>query len=315
MHIPDGFLDAKTAAVAGALAVGGLAVAIRQVNRTLPRSKVPLMGLAAAFVFAAQMLNFPVAGGTSGHLLGGVLAAVLLGPAVGAVVITAVLILQCFLFSDGGVLALGANVFNMALVGTVGGYAIYALTQRVLKGAHGWVTAVFFAAWCSTVLASLACAGELAFAGTAAGGVVVPTMAGVHMIIGLGEALITSLVLLAIRRVRPELLDAQRWQTGGARLQVIGFGLIIALGLALFVAPYASSWPDGLEKVAATLGFEERATTLMKSLMPNYQMLGISSEGLATAVAGFVSTVVMFVVAWGIGWVLVRNEGRRSTTE
>jgi len=308
MHIPDGFLDGKTMAVAGGLAAAGLAVAIRQVNRRLPRSKTPLMGLAAAFVFAAQMLNFPVAGGTSGHLLGGVLAAVLLGPAAGAVVISAVLILQCFLFSDGGVLALGANVFNMAIVGTVGGYGIYALARRAVGGLHGQITAVVFAAWCSTLLASLTCAGELAFSETAAAGVVFPAMSGVHVLIGLGEALITALVILAIRKVRPELVDPEHRQAGGVGWETLAFGLVIALGLAMFIAPFASSWPDGLEKVAAQFGFEKQAKTLMKSLIPDYQVSDISSEGLATAVAGSVGTIVMFVAAWIVGGLLVRRE-------
>lgn len=308
MHIPDGFLDAKTAAATGALALGGVAVAIRHVNRTLPRSKTPLMGLAAAFVFAAQMLNFPVAGGTSGHLLGGVLAAVLLGPAAGAVVISAVLILQCFLFSDGGVLALGANVFNMAIVGTVGGYGIYALARRAVMGLHGQITAVVFAAWCSTLLASLACAGELVFSGTAPAGVVFPAMSGVHVLIGLGEALITALVILAIRKVRPEMVDPGHRQSGSIGWEALALGLVIALGMAMFIAPYASEWPDGLERVAAHLGFEGQAKTLMKSLIPDYQMPGISSAGLATAMAGLAGTVAMFVMAWVIGWLLVRHE-------
>ena len=315
MHIPDGFLNAQTMAVTGGLAAAGLAVAIRRVNRTLPRSKTPLMGLAAAFVFAAQMLNFPVAGGTSGHLLGGVLAAVLLGPAAGAVVISAVLILQCLLFSDGGVLALGANVFNMAFVGTVGGYGVYALARRLAGGMHGQVTAVVFAAWCSTLLAALACAGELAFSGTAAAGVVFPAMFGVHVLIGLCEALITALVVLAIRRVRPELVDPEHREVRVAGWETPALGLVIAMGMAMFIAPFASSWPDGLEKVAAQLGFEEHARTLMRSLIPDYQMPGVSSEGLATAIAGLAGTVIMFAAAWIIGGLLVRRETRTGGQE
>jgi len=141
MHIPDGFLDAKTLALTGALSAGGLAVAARQVNRTLPRNKIPLMGLGAAFVFAAQMLNFPVAGGTSGHLLGGVLAAVLLGPGAAAIVIACVLLVQALLFSDGGVLALGANIFNMAFIGAMVGYTIYRVVFRFLPGLRGRIAA------------------------------------------------------------------------------------------------------------------------------------------------------------------------------
>ena len=209
MHIPDGFLDAKTLALTGALSAGGLAVAARQVNRTLPRNKIPLMGLGAAFVFAAQMLNFPVAGGTSGHLLGGVLAGVLLGPGAAAIVIACVLTVQALLFSDGGVLALGANIFNMSFIGAVVGCAIYRAVRKFLPGLRGRVTAVFFAAWLSTVLAAVTCAGELALSGTLPPGVVFPAMVGVHALIGIGEGLITSLVILAIARTRPDLLEAE----------------------------------------------------------------------------------------------------------
>ena len=133
-----------------------------------PPRRVPLLGLAAAFLFAAQMVNFPVAGGTSGHLVGGVLAAALLGPSAAIVVLTTVLIVQCFLFADGGVLALGANIFNMAIVGAAGGYAIYRVVCRALPGTRGQVAAVAFAGWCSTVLASICCAGQLAWSGTVA---------------------------------------------------------------------------------------------------------------------------------------------------
>src|ERR1035437_4795083 len=134
MHIPDGFLDAKTMGVGALLAAGSIGLALRHARRAVSPRRIPLIGLTAAFVFAAQMVNFPVAGGTSGHLLGGVLAAVLVGPSAAVVVITAVLIVQAFIFADGGVLALGANIFNMALAGTIGGYGIYWLVRRVASG-------------------------------------------------------------------------------------------------------------------------------------------------------------------------------------
>jgi cobalt/nickel transport system permease protein len=309
MHIPDGFLDAKTLAVTCTLSAGGLAVAARQVRRTLPRNKVPLLGLSAAFVFAAQMLNFPVAGGTSGHLLGGVLAGVLLGPGAAAIVITSVLLVQALLFSDGGVLALGANIFNMAFIGAVGGGVVYQLARKFLPGLRGQVTAVFFAAWCSTVLASLACAGELALSGTLSAGLVFPAMLGIHALIGLGEGLITSLVILAIARARPDLLENSGPAGGrGAGWEFFAFGLVIALGLAVFVSPYACGWPDGLDKVAEHFGFESRATTLIRAWIPDYQMPGISAEGIATALAGAVGTLVMLGLAWMVGRLLVRNK-------
>ena len=309
MHIPDGFLDAKTLAITGVLSVGGLAVAARRVNRTLPRNKIPLMGLSAAFVFAAQMLNFPVAGGTSGHLLGGVLAAVLIGPGAAAIVIACVLMVQALIFSDGGVLALGANILNMSFVGGVCGYSIYRLARRVLPGLRGQITSVFFASWLSTVLASAVCAGELSLSGTLAPGVVFPAMLGVHMLIGIGEGLITSLVVLAIARTRPDLLESENTAaTRGAGLEFLVFGLVAALALAIFVSPYACSWPDGLDKVAEKFGFAGRASTLSKTWVPDYKIPGISSVGIATAVAGALGTAIMFGLACVIGRVLVRDK-------
>jgi cobalt/nickel transport system permease protein len=316
MHIPDGFLDAKTLALTGALSAGGLAVAARQVNRTLPRNKIPLMGLGAAFVFAAQMLNFPVAGGTSGHLLGGVLAAVLLGPGAAAIVIACVLLVQALLFSDGGVLALGANIFNMAFIGAMVGYTIYRAVFRFLPGLRGRIAAVFFAAWCSTVLASLTCAGELALSGTLAPAVVFPAMLGTHALIGIGEGLITSLVILTIARTRPDLLETETAPaTRGTGWEFLAFGLVIALGLAIFVSPYACAWPDGLDKVAEKFGFEGRAATLIKTWIPDYKMPGISSEGIATAVAGGIGTLIMFGLACVVGRVLVREEKTPKTID
>lgn len=310
MHIPDGFLDGKTLALTGALSAGGLAVAARQVSRTLPRNKIPLMGLGAAFVFAAQMLNFPVAGGTSGHLLGGVLAGVLLGPGAAAIVIACVLTVQALLFSDGGVLALGANIFNMAFIGAVVGYAIYRSARKFLPGLRGRITAIFFAAWLSTVLASVTCAGELALSGMLPPGVVFPAMVSVHALIGIGEGLITSLVILTIARTRPDLLEAEDATTGGRGTgwEFLAFGLVIALGLAIFVSPYACAWPDGLDKVAQKFGFEGHAATLIKTWIPDYKMPGISSTGIATVIAGAIGTLIMFGLACLVGRVLVREK-------
>jgi cobalt/nickel transport system permease protein len=316
MHIPDGFLAGKTLALTGALSAGGLAVAARQVNRTLPRNKIPLMGLGAAFVFAAQMLNFPVAGGTSGHLLGGVLAGVLLGPGAAAIVIACVLTVQALLFSDGGVLALGANIFNMAFIGAVVGYAIYRSARKFLPGLRGRITAIFFAAWLSTVLASVTCAGELALSGTLPPGVVFPAMVSVHALIGIGEGLITSLVILTIARTRPDLLENETATTArGTGLEFLAFGLVIALGLAIFVSPYACAWPDGLDKVAQKFGFEARAATLIKTWIPDYKMPGISSTGIATAIAGAIGTLIMFGLACVVGRVLVREKSAPPTVD
>jgi cobalt/nickel transport system permease protein len=307
VHIPDGFLDTKTAVAAGALAAAGLGVALRRARLHLPPRRVPLLGLAAAFVFATQMINFPVAGGTSGHLIGAVLAAVLLGPSAAVIVISAVLIVQCLMFADGGISALGANIFNMGIIGGVGGWAVYHLVSRLVKGLFGCVVAAAFAAWCSTVMASVACAGELASSHTVRWAVALPAMAGVHMLIGIGEGLITALVLVAIARTRPELVQpdgvAEPRRSYGA---IVAFGGLIALGLALFVSPLASRWPDGLDRTAELLGFKEKAVApMVPAPMPDYELPGFHWSTLGTSLAGAVGTIVVFALAWLLARALV----------
>jgi len=211
MHIPDGFLTTGVSIAAWAASAGGLGYALRRVNKTLGERQVPLMGVTAAFIFAAQMLNFTVIGGTSGHLLGGALAAILLGPWAGTLVLTSVLTVQALLFQDGGLLALGANVFNMALVGVLVGWAVYTLLTRLL-GSRAWALFAggFLAGWLSVELAALAAAAELALSGALAWQVVVPTMGGIHALIGVGEGVITVAVLAFLRVVRPDLLTLGR---------------------------------------------------------------------------------------------------------
>lgn len=302
MHIPDGFIDAGTAAATGAIAIAGLGIALATVRRTMPPRRIPLIGLAAAFVFAAQMLNFPVAGGTSGHLIGAVLAAVLLGPSAAVLVLSAVLILQCFMFADGGVTALGANIFNMALVAPCIGYGIYAVTRRLAGNSlRGRLLAAAFASWCSTVAASIACAGQLALSGTVAWGASFTAMTAVHMLIGAGEAVITTFVVAAVARVRPELFP-ERAETGSQHLyiELAAYGLLVAAGLALFVAPFACGWPDGLEKTAEILGFARKAAEppLFAAPLPDYSVPGIKSAAFSTAIAGGAGTVIAFVLAY-----------------
>jgi cobalt/nickel transport system permease protein len=311
MHIPDGFLDARTAVAGGALSVAGVGYALRQARRAVPPRRVPLMGLTAAFVFAAQMLNFPVAGGTSGHLMGGVLVAVLLGPGAAVVVLTAVLIVQCLLFADGGLLSLGANVLNMAVAAPLVGYAIYRAVRAAFPGDRGRLLAVFFSAWCSTVVAAILCAGELAWSGTVAWSAAFPAMANVHMLIGLGEGFVTTLVIAAVSRTRPELLDDSVAARPRARDAIV-YGFVIAIALALFVSPFASPWPDGLERVAGSLGFEHRATTASQIASPwaDYRLGGVESAAMATALAGAMGTVIAFVLAFVVARALVPGTAR-----
>lgn len=206
MHIPDGFLEAKVWVPAAAVAAVGLGACAKRLATAHEGRLVPLMGVTAAFIFAAQMLNFPVLGGTSGHLLGGVLAAVILGPAAGALALAVVLAAQCIFFQDGGLTALGANILNMSFIGTVGGWAIYEAMRRALPTRAGMLAAVAVASWASVMMASSACALELAWSGTSPLSVALPAMLFVHAFIGVGEALITTLVVGFVLKVNPTLI-------------------------------------------------------------------------------------------------------------
>ena len=206
MHLPDGFLDTKTWVAMDAAALAVATIAVRRASKNLEEKQVPMMGVMAAFIFAAQMLNFPVLGGTSGHLLGGVLAAILLGPWAAALVMIAVFIVQALFFQDGGLLALGANVFNMGLIGTIGGYYLYRLVRRVIPGDQGILAGAGIAAWVTVVLGAVATALELAVSGTTPLKVVLPAMTVVHVIIGLGEAVITVIIIGFVLRVRRDLV-------------------------------------------------------------------------------------------------------------
>ncbi len=212
MHIPDGFIDAGTSLGAGVVAAGGVAVALRRSANTLTERQAPLAGLVAAYVFAVQMINFPVAAGTSGHLFGGVLAAVLVGPWVGALCVTVVLLVQA-LFADGGLTALGLNIINIALIPAFAGYAIFAGIRRFLpRTRSSVVTASGVAAFASVVLAAAAFVVQYAIGG--AGAVALPTVAGamlsVHALIGIGEAIITALTVGAVLSTRPDLVYGAR---------------------------------------------------------------------------------------------------------
>ena len=206
MHSPDGFLSTPVAIVMWVITIIALAISVRQTNRTLDERAIPLMGVTAAFIFAAQMFNFQVVGGTSGHLLGGVLAAVLLGPWAGTLVMACVIAVQALVFQDGGLLAMGANIFNMGIVGTMGGYAVYRALARMLGGEErARIPAAGIAAWVSVVAGSACMAFELAISGSSPIEIALPAMVGVHLLIGIGEGLITMAALAFIQVTRSDL--------------------------------------------------------------------------------------------------------------
>ena len=216
MHMSDGLLNAPTSILFGAVAVLGLVVATTRARRDLDDRTAPMAGLVAAFIFAVQMLNFPVLPGVSGHLLGGALAALLVGPWVGALCVAVVLVVQALVFADGGVTAVGLNVTNMALVGTAAAYVLIAVLLRVLpRTAAGLAVTAFAASVVSVVVASQAFVVEFWLGGTAqlegqSLGAVAATMAGTHTLIGIGEGLIAATTVVTVAKTRPDLVYALR---------------------------------------------------------------------------------------------------------
>ncbi|MEW6568386.1 MAG: energy-coupling factor ABC transporter permease [Chloroflexota bacterium] len=299
MHIPDGFLSIVVSLGLWLLAAVAVGYALRRVGRDLGERQVPLMGVLAAAIFAGQMLNFSIAGGTSGHLLGAAIATILLGPWAAVVVMTTVVSVQALVFQDGGLLALGANLFNMAIVGVAVSYFVYRSVRR-LAGEKAWglFTGGAIAAWASIVVASLACALELALSGTSPANVAVPAMGGIHALIGVGEALITVGALAFLYASRRELLGLER-AAAKAGAAVWAFGLGIAVLLAI-LSPLASAHPDGLEWVAEQQGFLEAAREPVYNLIPDYMFPGMPNEALATIAAGVVGTLLVFAVALGV---------------
>ncbi len=293
MHIPDGFLSVPVAAATGAVSAVSVAGALRKIHPEAETTLAPRMGLTAAYVFAAQMVNFPVAAGTSGHLLGALLAAVLLGPHAAALAMTAVFLIQTFFFLDGGHTALGANILNMGLAGTYGGYAVYRLIAGRAPHARRCAGAAAVAAWVSVMLGASLTAAQLALSGAVAPERVFPAMLGVHALIGLGEGAITAAALLLLWQVRPDLITG-RSSAEPARLSWGGWVLAVGLLLVAALAPFASSDPDGLEKVAESLGFAGIARDpALPGPVPDYELLGFTGVAWAPALVSLGGAALM----------------------
>lgn len=330
MHVPDGFINAPVSAVAGVVAAGAVAVSLRGARRELDERTAPLAGLVAAFIFAVQMLNFPVAAGTSGHLLGGALAAILVGPFTGVLCIAVVLLMQGILFADGGLTALGVNITVMGVVTVVVAYALFRGLIRVLpRGRRSTTAAAFVAALVSDVEAA-AVAFTLIYAvgGTTDVpiGKVLTAMVGVHVLIGIGEAAITALTVGAVIAVRPDLVHGALGLAAPLKLRVGGelvdapaatpapvaarstrtvwaTGLIAALVLG-FVSFYASANPDGLEKVAADKGIDEKVQEhgAADSPLADYGVKDVGNARVSGGLAGVIGVGVTVAVGSGVFW-------------
>ncbi len=307
LHIPDGFLSIPVAVVGWVFIILLIGIALRQTQDQLGERQIPLMGILAAFIFAAQMINFPVAGGTSGHLLGGTLVAILLGPWAAVLVMTSVIAIQGLMFQDGGLLVMGFNVFNMGVVTAFVGYAVYTQVRRALGNSpRGQLIGGAIGAWIGVEVAAIATALQLAISGTSPLNVALPAMAGVHILIGIGEALITVGALAFIRQTRPDLVGETAQTSKGTGW--IAAGLIIALAIT-FASPLASPNPDGLERVAEDNGFAEMAADSPYEIMPDYSVPIIENEALTTIAAGFIGVLIVA----GIGYWTARLTRRKIT--
>ncbi|GAA3372422.1 energy-coupling factor ABC transporter permease [Streptomyces sannanensis] len=354
MHVPDGFINAPVSAVAGVVAAGAVAVSLRGARRELGGTShaegyggertAPLAGLVAAFIFAVQMLNFPVAAGTSGHLLGGALAAILVGPYTGVLVISVVLLMQGVLFADGGLTALGVNITVMGVVTVLVAHTVFRGLVKVLpRGRRSTTAASFVAAFLSVPAAAIAFTLIYAVGGTTdvPVGKVFTAMVGVHTLIGLGEAAITALTVGAVIAVRPDLVFGARGLAAPLKLRVGGelvdaapaapaptaarsrstrkvwaVGLVTSLVLAGFVSFYASASPDGLEKVAADKGIDKKVEehAAADSPLADYGVKNVDNARLSGGLAGVIGVGATVVVGSGIFWT-VRRRRTASVTE
>lgn len=311
MHIPDGMLQAPTWVPAWLGSAGVLAYAMRKVRKRMSDGTIVMMAVMAALIFALQMLNFPVAGGTSGHFAGGAAAAIVLGLWPAMLVMAAVVTVQAVFFADGGITALGANMLTMAIIGPLVGHAVYRLVNRLRYTRTVKVTGAFAAAWTACVAAALAAGTLLWLSGRAPLGPVLGAMGFWHALIGIGEGAITAGLVNYLLAVRPDLLARDARIPADARpvrRTALGLGAIalVAVGVSFI----ASANPDGLEYVYQRLGPALPAAPVFGGAMPGYVMPGVANDTLAGVLAGLVGLIVTGVLVYAL---LAAMRGRRAT--
>ena len=313
MHLPGGLLDQGPCIATGVIAAAALGYSVYRLRREMNPGVVPRMAVTAAVVFAAQMVNYPLSGGTSGHVVGGVLAVTLLGPWAGLLAMSVVLVVQCLLFQDGGLSALGANVLNMGVVGALGGYSVYAFVRRRVGGPLGAIVGSSVASWLAVMVGALFCAVELASGGKVGLLAAISAMLPVHALIGAGEAVVTGAVVALLAKMQPHLLyDPLRPITKSHTGRREWAGLAIALAVAAFVSPLASSFPDGLESSLTRLHAEPvHVPGEMSAPLGDYQFPYVANSALGGAIAGVLGTLTVFVAVGAIAWPLPRRDVRR----
>ncbi|MGE3313640.1 MAG: energy-coupling factor ABC transporter permease [Planctomycetaceae bacterium] len=319
MHIPDGVLSPEVCAGAGAISLGVVGYSLKRLSDSLTDRAIPLTGMMSALIFAGQMVNFPIGlvgiPAVSGHLMGGVLAAAILGPWAGCVAITLVLFVQCLLFADGGISALGANILNMGVVGALGGYAVLSVVRKMAGGGlRGTLLGVIIAAWLSVVAAATLFCVEFQLSHLSSEfdlRNIFALMVTFHSAIGIGEALITGGVVSLVLLQRPDLIYQPAPQARGAEAATriggaLAAGIVAALAIAAFLAPFASSYDDGLEAVggrAFSSVMEQQPTVIVLDdynvplPIPRWEESEMWQK-VSVSVAGIAGTLAVLVIAW-----------------
>ncbi|HTA45511.1 MAG TPA: energy-coupling factor ABC transporter permease [Bryobacteraceae bacterium] len=294
MHIPDGFLSTPVWATLDAVALPSVALLARRAQREFDHHRIPLMGVMGAFVFAAQMINFPVGSGTSGHLVGGALLSFTLGPAAASIVMTAILATQALVFQDGGILALGANVFNMAIAGVLAGYLPYALLR-------GRKTGIFLGGMFSVLVSAGFALIELLRSHVPIHGTALAVSMGLFAIAAVLEGAITLAVVQALERIQTGFLKHPKGVRGWGVLALTGTSTVIA-GFGVLLA---SARPDGIWSLAGKAGITSRAMAFLSSPLADYRIRIISSPFLARSLAGLLGLLIVYLVCLGVSRILI----------
>ena len=309
MHVPDGFINAQVSAATGIISLGTLWAYIRNVKNLVADKLIALTGMMSALIFVLQMINFPIAAGTSGHLLGGALAVIVLGPSLGVICISIVVVIQSLLFADGGLSALGVNVLNMAIITSVTGWFTITLWKKLFgESQFTLVSGSVIAGLLSVVFSSIAFVLEYAIGGTVSVplGNVFIAMISTHLLIGLGEGIITALIVSLLLRVRSDLVYVNSKKNKSNTLST-SYGVFIALILSLtLVTPYASSSPDGLESVASDFGFEETDGVVL--LLEDYGISSINNNFVSTTLSALLGVLAIA----GLGTLFFRNKSGKN---
>ena len=309
MHVPDGFINAQVSAATGIISLGTLWAYIRNAKNLVADKLIALTGMMAALIFVLQMINFPIAAGTSGHLLGGALAVIVLGPSLGVICISIVVVIQSLLFADGGLSALGVNVLNMAIITSLTGWFTITLWKKLFgESQFTLISGSVIAGLLSVVFSSIAFVLEYAIGGTVSVplGNVLIAMISTHLLIGLGEGIITALIVSLLLRVRSDLVYVNSKKNKSNTLST-SYGVFIALILSLtLVTPYASSSPDGLESVASDFGFEETDGVVL--LLEDYGISSINNNFVSTKLSALLGVLAIA----GLGTLFFRNKSGKN---